>query len=273
MAPPLRNYVRPLRRHAGLSQEELAHLLDISNSGFLSRLEKFERGVSLDLALLLALVLGKPVEEVFAGKASELAASLEGRLAPHLDVIDADAKEGLLALLERLQATPEHRHRLLGLGVRAGALHFVVLEEGDRLIDWGCLGTRLLRCREAQRHARVLWDRFESDAVVIEDPAAGEHTRRRGPAQMLTSLRRFAEKTGQACVPLSRMAMVRALEQEGCSTLEQRAWHLASLFPILQKRLPPPREPWMSEDARIGLFDTLAFTKVAMDKHLDQAHA
>ena len=273
MAPPLRNYVRTIRRHADLSQEDLARLLDISNSGFLSRLEKFDRGVSLDLALLIATVLDKPVEEVFAGKASELSAALKQRVATHLDAADDDAKQGLLTLLERLQATTDNRHRLLGLGVRAGALHFVVLEEGQRLIDWGCLGTRLLRCREAQRHARALWSRFEPDAVVLEDPASGAHTRRRGPAQMLLSLRGFTERAGQVCLALPRTTMTTFFEREGCSTLEQRAWHLASLFPVLQKRLPPPREPWMSEDARIGLFDTLAFTKVAIEQRLKRTHA
>lgn len=61
--------VRRARRDAGLSQVELASLLGTTQSA-VSLYEAGERGVSIDMAMRMARILGKPVSHFFGGDAT-----------------------------------------------------------------------------------------------------------------------------------------------------------------------------------------------------------
>lgn len=91
MSRSLENYIRTLRKRAGLSQEELAFLLGGIEDATVSRHEAFERQPRLRTALLYSAILGVDPRELFAGlyedeqqearkRAGELLKTLEGQL-------------------------------------------------------------------------------------------------------------------------------------------------------------------------------------------------
>ena len=73
------NHLRSLRKHSGLSQEEVAFLLGGHNGGKVSRYEQCNRMPSLETACAYEALFGIPVSQLFAGvfeKASEKLAML-----------------------------------------------------------------------------------------------------------------------------------------------------------------------------------------------------
>src|SRR5690349_19405590 len=63
----LHNYVRALRKRAGLSQKQLAQLLGNRSGSKVSRYERFRRDPSLDTALACEVVFGTAARNIFAG--------------------------------------------------------------------------------------------------------------------------------------------------------------------------------------------------------------
>jgi transcriptional regulator with XRE-family HTH domain len=64
---PLDNYLRTERRHAHLSQDDIAFLLGSRDGAKVSRYERGRRLPSLETALAYEAILGIPVRELFLG--------------------------------------------------------------------------------------------------------------------------------------------------------------------------------------------------------------
>ena len=272
MAPPLPHYVRTHRRHSPLTQEELSALLGRSGGHVVSRLETFQRGTGLDVAILLELLFDEPVSELFAGVRHDLVRTLHIRTRKLLERVDlperaVELKDWLDDVLSRAGA-PLERRRLLSVGPRGGCLHFSVLEgHGDRsrLLDWGWKRARGRSARAIAAKVMLLCEQYLPDTLILEDLERGRTLRRKRVAKILRRVQEHAQIARQDLQALPRQSVVDHFERLGARTLQDRAGRLAELYPVLMKRLPPPREPWMSEDTRIGLFDTVAFAQVAME--------
>ena len=80
MAERLSNYIRSYRKHAGLSQRELAELLGYGDAGPVSRHERLRSLPPLVMAMAYAFVFRVPISELFAGLLELLEKSVEDRL-------------------------------------------------------------------------------------------------------------------------------------------------------------------------------------------------
>jgi transcriptional regulator with XRE-family HTH domain len=67
MSHKLPNYLRTYRKHAALSQDEVAFLLGSSKGTKVSRHEHSDRVPSIEALLAYEIVLGAPLRELFAG--------------------------------------------------------------------------------------------------------------------------------------------------------------------------------------------------------------
>lgn len=67
MAQPLHNYLRTYRKHAGLSQSEVAFLLGCRDGSRVCRHERFRRRPSLEVAMAYEALFQVSVRELFAG--------------------------------------------------------------------------------------------------------------------------------------------------------------------------------------------------------------
>jgi hypothetical protein len=56
----------------------------------------------------------------------------------------------------------------------------------------------------------------------------------------------------------SRAKVVEHFEEFGATTKQEIAQTIAKHIPALNLYVPPARKPWMSQDARMGLFDAAA---------------
>ena len=76
MSHPLPSYLRTYRKRSGLTQEEIAFLLDTQNGATLSRYERLSSTPSLETALALEAVFGVPARELFRGVFAEVETSV-----------------------------------------------------------------------------------------------------------------------------------------------------------------------------------------------------
>jgi Holliday junction resolvasome RuvABC endonuclease subunit len=141
----------------------------------------------------------------------------------------------------------------------ARGLGFVVLEGPARLIDWGTKAVR--RSDKNRRCTRAVLDLirwYEPDVLVVED-CRTRGSRRCPRVRTLLGGLDLPAKTRdvRVCKIAPRAARV-ACTASADATKHQVATTLATTFPELALRLPPPRKPWMSEDARMSIFDALA---------------
>lgn len=88
MATRLESYLRMYRRRAGLSQSEIAVLIDVDDRRTVSRHEQRDRDPDLRTLLAYEVLYGHPVAELFAGVRDEVE----------------------LSVLTRAQALHEHHH-------------------------------------------------------------------------------------------------------------------------------------------------------------------
>jgi hypothetical protein len=162
---------------------------------------------------------------------------------------------------------------MLAMYVNSRGFAFVLFEGTLSPYDWG-----IFELRGAKRDAiclhkmRQLLDRYDVDALVIQntDP---DGTRR---ALRLTALNAAVEAAarqhGLPVFKYSRDDVYRTFASAGFSNKQMLAELIVKHIPAFERYSPPPRKPWMSEDARMGLFDAaalaLVFFKKAGAEHL-----
>jgi hypothetical protein len=151
--------------------------------------------------------------------------------------------------------------RVLAIDPLTRGFGFAVLESSDRLVDWGLKGTN------AHSRDRNTWclqqlvnliDLYQPELLLVEDSSA--HGSRRGDraGRLIQMARNAALKRGIKVRAIPRTKLGHSLVRDGTVTKYKIALAIAGRFPELAQRLPPIRKPWMSEDARMGIFDAVA---------------
>ena len=68
----------------------------------------------------------------------------------------------------------------------------------------------------------------------------------------------LADQRGMLVRTYSRAQVIEYFEELGAMTKHRIAETIAKHIPALNLYVPPARKPWMSEDARMGIFDAAA---------------
>ena len=135
-----------------------------------------------------------------------------------------------------------------------------ILFEGPRTpVDWGIFDARGSK-KNANCLARVsaLVRRFRPDLLVLEHTEHISSLRSARVRSLSRDLCALAEEYGVPLARVSRQEIKNAFAPLGASTKDEIAEVIAEELPVLVRYLPPTRKPWMSEDARMGLFDAAA---------------
>jgi Holliday junction resolvasome RuvABC endonuclease subunit len=144
----------------------------------------------------------------------------------------------------------------------------VVLFEGPLSpIDWG-----VKEMRGRRKHARALTrvnkllDRYEPDVLVIQDTSPQGTQRARRITKLNGAIAQLSEARTIPLFRYSRLHVLEAFRAYGMPNKHELAEIIAKHIPAFERYVPPPRKPWMSEDARMGLFDAAALALVFFQK-------
>ena len=143
---------------------------------------------------------------------------------------------------------------------------FVLFQESHAPQDWGMVEARGEDKRE-KILARVdgLFARHRPDVVVLQDTSyIGTHRPHR-IRRLNEAIAEVAEQYGFPVIFISRVKVRQHFAYLGRVTKDTIAAAIAKHIPAFERFLPPPRKPWQSEDARMGIFDAAALALTFFD--------
>lgn len=153
-------------------------------------------------------------------------------------------------------------HRLLAIDPSTKGFGFAVFEGPKCLVDWGVVRVWAKNDADLLVRAEAIMDRYGPALIVLEDISG---TRRGARARKRIDLiARYAESRGVDARFISR-ADVHAAFMDFGVTKQEIAVAIAHIFPELERHLPRPRKPWMSEDERMNVFDAVALAMTVLD--------
>jgi Holliday junction resolvasome RuvABC endonuclease subunit len=136
---------------------------------------------------------------------------------------------------------------------------FVLFEGPLAPVDWS-----VREIRGSRKHARCLarivtiLDQYLPDVLVLQDTSA-QGTRRAGRIVKLNeAVAALAKVRGLPVYAYSRDEVWEAFASFGVANKQALAEIIAKHIPAFERYVPPPRKPWKSEDARMGIFDAAA---------------
>lgn len=148
--------------------------------------------------------------------------------------------------------------RVLGFHPTSRGFGWVVFEGPFRPIDWGLVGARKDKNAVCLQSLDRLLERFAPEVLVLE-AYDRETTRRAGRIARLGALvRDLADERGIETAVYSRAEIREAFVEVKARTRREIAQAVAQHLEVFRHRLPPPRRPWDSEDARESLFAAAA---------------
>jgi hypothetical protein len=150
--------------------------------------------------------------------------------------------------------------RVLGLSPSTGGVGFAVLEDGQKLIDWGVKSIKGDKNLESIKKIEGLILHYRPDLLAFENYEADGSQRHGRVRQLGHEMSNLAEYHKLKVSLLSRKQVLQFFFADGEGTKYAVANILARRFSEeLGHRLPPKRKPWMNEDYRMDIFDAVAW--------------
>jgi Holliday junction resolvasome RuvABC endonuclease subunit len=148
--------------------------------------------------------------------------------------------------------------RILAIDPSAKGFGFAVLEGPEMLVDWGIKAVKGDKNAECLKKIAELIELYKPQAIVVENPKGkgSQHCLR--VQQLIQEIIKLASSKRIKSRSFSRSQIRKAFSSSGAFTKHQIATEIAKQFLELESHLPRIRKPWMSEDARMSIFDALA---------------
>lgn len=149
--------------------------------------------------------------------------------------------------------------RVLAIAPSSKGVGFAVIEEGEILADWGLKRVDGADNDLCLRHVGKLMSQYQPGVFVLEDYWAKESKRSERIKKLGERFIALAKSRRLKTKLISRKRVFRFILGDEAGTRYGLAETLAKRFPEeLSFRLPPKRRPWMSDDARMSIFQAVA---------------
>jgi hypothetical protein len=136
---------------------------------------------------------------------------------------------------------------------------FVLFEGPLSPFDWG-----VKEVRGRGKHSRCLaqveaiFSRYQPDILVLQDTSPSGTARAPRIKHLNVAMAKLGVERGIPVYAYSRELVLSAFSPLGAANKQSIAEVIAKHVPGFERYIPPPRKPWKSEDARMGLFDAAA---------------
>ena len=150
--------------------------------------------------------------------------------------------------------------RVLSIYPTKHGYSFAVLEGSQLLLDWGSVQLRTHKNVRSLVEIRDQIDKYEVNAIVIEDhEGVGSYYRPQRVRNLLDAIEVLGTEQSVGVYKYSRADVRSVFEMFGASTKYEIATVINSHSPTNELRMPRVRKPWMDEDRRMGVFDAISF--------------
>jgi exonuclease III len=151
---------------------------------------------------------------------------------------------------------------VLAIYFQTSGYGFVLLEQRSSPVDWGAPEVRGRdRAKRCLRQIDSLLKLHTPDVLVLQDTTR-RGTRRAPRIQALNhQTLLLAKRRGIRVRTYSRDQVREYFKDFGATTKQRIAETIAKHIRALSLYVPPPRKPWKSEDARMGIFEAAALVR------------
>jgi hypothetical protein len=155
----------------------------------------------------------------------------------------------------------------MSLYLNSRGFAFVLFEGILSPYDWGVFDVRgPHKDRHVVEKVRRLLCQYVPDVLVMQDTTPEGTPRANRLALLNSELVALAQELGMPIFTYSRDEIYRGFNSMGFANKQMLAGLIAKHIPAFERHVPPPRKPWMSEDARMGLFDAAALALLFFQK-------
>lgn len=147
---------------------------------------------------------------------------------------------------------------VLAVHPTARGMGWVIAISPLTFIDWGIIRAKGDKNATCLRRITELIETFSPAVIVIRHASGASRARVKRIQRLVTTVVQLARTRNIEIQMLAEKQVRSHFERFGAKTREEIAQFLASNIDALSSRIPPKRKPWMSEDARLGLFDAAA---------------
>lgn len=151
-----------------------------------------------------------------------------------------------------------NRTRILAIDPTTKGFGFAVLEGPEFLVDWGTKETPDDKRAHCLKLVGGLIKRYGPDVIVTENPSDKDSRRCQRVQELIAAIIALARERACRTRSFTRADVHTAFSDVDKPNKHRIANAIAEQFPELAPRLPPFRKPWMSEDARMSIFDATA---------------
>lgn len=145
------------------------------------------------------------------------------------------------------------------------------LFEGETPIDWGIKERRgARRSSDLLTMVRETLERFRPDVLVLQDGRTVCSRRPVRVRRLHAGMAVVAEGLSVPVVRISREEVRKSFARYGAFSKQEIAETIVKHVPGLSVKLPPRRRPWMTEDARLGLFEAAAMILVHRERIIQE---
>jgi hypothetical protein len=156
---------------------------------------------------------------------------------------------------------------VLSVYVSTRGVAFVLFESALSPYDWGVKEARVRgKNRQCLTSIVAILDRNQPDILVLQDTSANGTRRAPRVTKLNADIAELGEGRGIPTYAYTRKDVCEAFEYLGAVNKQIIAEAIAKHIPAFERYVPPPRKPWMSEDARMSLFDAAALGLVFFQK-------
>ncbi len=157
-----------------------------------------------------------------------------------------------------MKASAKQCRRVLAIAPCKRGFGFAVLEGPDELVDWGIKETRQEKNSKCLQLIAILIERYCPDVIVMENYQSKDCKRWARTKELLEDIVKLALSKRAKLRKVSRSALRRKFSQYSASSKHQIAIEIGKQFPELAAHVPPNRKPWMTEVARMSIFNAVA---------------
>jgi hypothetical protein len=148
---------------------------------------------------------------------------------------------------------------VLAIHVQSRGFAFVLFEGWLAPVDWGVQETRG-EDKNAHCLTRIasLLALHTPDVLVLQDMSERGTLRAPRIQELNRRIAELADQRGILVRTYSRAQVIEQFEEQGARTKQRIAETITKHIPALGLYVPKARKLWMSEDARMGIFDAAA---------------
>jgi len=153
----------------------------------------------------------------------------------------------------------QRKERVLAIDPTSRGFGYVLFEEPTELLDWAVVETKASNDIQCLKRISELIQHYAPDVVALENHAGRGSRRRLRARKLIDDVRALAANNRTRTRSVSRAQVRSFFLQSNALTKHEIAMEIAKRLPELAPRLPRFRKPWMTEDARMSIFDAASF--------------